>query len=258
MKTIDVTTATRAELEAAYLSVERSRNDLRANNRSLSTSLDKVGDIFARLMPEAAIMIDGLAEMAGVDDVHEVKAMSALLGQATYPQWSRDIVDVPQLPAAMTPKTVPATGDAEMMLTAKIHAAICDLDHHVLFDMKPRHAKLVEALISAIDEGFDAALKQHLPKMAEGQPAAAPVEPLSKDDRPVAQDAYNALCDALMDVDMGQAILRQDLRAAMYRSFIARVSAAAATLRHGLVAAEEAVSDQGFGADRTEPADAPF
>lgn len=202
--------------------------DSRNSTKQVSEILKRDEQLRGTMMPAAATMMDVLAERAGLGHRPEVRSMIEALGNGTYIQWAKeeDFSSPQHLPADAENIDDPRSGDAEMILGAKLHDALVSLTDPCSQVNMPKHIQAaLHELATTVDSRLNAAIEEGFKDVPGAQ--FTPVS-LDGDQAP---DEISSFCevqheihDMLTDLDFGMMLLRTDLRAGMYRNIIRRLS----------------------------------
>lgn len=211
----------------------------RDTHKSMKAAFDRDERQRATMMPMAGAMMETLAERAGLAHNPQVRKMIEALGNGTYLYWGDETIDLEPLPADAEARPDPHSGDAEMAIGARLHDALTELNEvstrmqmasHIQDALKELSVTVDRKLNDAIVTGFT----------DRGAPAPALLAEFVEPDQvaPIVSlvDAANHITDILIELDMGMTMLRSDLRAAMYRSLLRRLSMVSIGLHKGIEA----------------------
>ena len=220
---IDLDTLNEEQLRKLCAKLIRSRQDTikaKKNKQShIEEQVKKQARINEVMMPQVALMMEAIADRAGLGEDPCVRRTIQIIGDQTYTQWSGPVEDLPKLSLDAEPST--GTGaDAEMVLSAKIDAHIQTLSDALHFGTLD--APIADAVCGLID-GIDAHMSHAIAKGFKDidiawKPSVRHTDREAIETSPAA--LHELLSDMAMNIDFGTRFLRLDLRAGMYRHMV--------------------------------------
>ena len=198
--------------------------DSRNSLKGIWDTLEKDKILRHTILPKAALMMTDLAEKAGLSHLPEVTGMVEALGQGIHIQWAEFDGEPDPLPQDPENRPDPLSGDAEMVLGAKLHDLLVELTDNVNRVRMPEHVEnaLME-LATTVDERLAAAISDGF-KGIDGTPCVT----LSHMPSDVVQissigEVREKLREMSTELEFGMIMLRLDLRGAMYRDILRRI-----------------------------------
>lgn len=223
-KPVDETAVSHDELKRAYRSLLDSRNALKRNNESNEKYAKKLAEVINLGIPHAILIIQALAERAGVRRSKAVVEAMEYLNSIAFPQWGDPDFVPPPLPSVIPLAEDGDEGDAEMLVDAEIAKAMEPFDDMwFMAGIKGAHRDAVSALCRAVQDHLAKVISQvkenagFKPKRIDWKFTAHPND-MSREELRAALDAITwAALDLAQDMEAARTLLRKDLRDGSYR-----------------------------------------
>lgn len=206
----DLETASREELLAYIERLRVSRDQMKANNKTVTKYANRVNEAVTHLATDCSLVFQAMAEKAGVRGHPSVTEVVKLFDSLMHSQWQKDEFSKVEWPADWDfDDKGQWSGDADMQLNAPIAKLIELLDFWSIRALKDGHRNAIGAAIVEV--------QRTMRTQIEGIKSNYGFRKMTVDVTDAPNGIGMALLDLAQDMEFANNMLRRDLRAATYR-----------------------------------------